>query len=114
MSVMGEARMLIDGELVDAASGATFANVNPATEEVIGQVADGGVEDMERAIAAARRAFDESDWANDHDMRKRGLRQLHEALGKERATLRPQIVAEVGSPLMLTYAIQQDGCIHTM
>ena len=114
MSVSGEARMLIDGELVDAASGATFANVNPATEEVIGQVADGGPEDMERAIAAARRAFDESDWANDRELRTRGLRQLHEALGKERETLRPQIVAEVGTPLMLTYAIQQDSCIDDM
>jgi NAD-dependent aldehyde dehydrogenases len=114
MSVTGEARMLIDGELVDAASGATFENVNPATEEVIGRVADGGPEDMERAIAAARRAFDESDWANDRELRKRGLRQLHEALGKERETLRPQIVAEVGSPLMLTYAIQQDSCIDDM
>lgn len=114
MSVTGEARMLIDGELVDAASGATFENVNPATEEVIGHVADGGPEDMERAIAAARRAFDESDWNNDRELRKRGLRQLHEALGKERETLRPQIVAEVGSPLMLTYAIQQDSCIDDM
>ena len=111
---MGEARMLIDGELVDAASGATFANVNPATEEVIGQVADGGAEDMDRAIAAARRAFDESDWATNHELRQRGLRQLHEALGKERETLRPQIVAEVGAPLMLTYAIQQDSCIDDM
>ncbi len=114
MSVSGEARMLIDGELVDAASGATFANVNPATEEVIGQIADGGPEDMERAIAAARRAFDESGWANDRELRTRSLRQLHEALGKERETLRPQIVAEVGTPLMLTYAIQQDSCIDDM
>ncbi len=114
MSVTGEGRMLIDGELVDAASGATFANVNPATEEEIGQVADGGAPDMDRAIAAARRAFDESGWATDPELRKRGLRQLHEALGKERETLRPQIVAEVGAPLMLTYAIQQDSCIDDM
>jgi aldehyde dehydrogenase (NAD+) len=114
MSVTGEARMLIDGELVDAASGATYANVNPATEEVIGQVADAGAADMDRAIGAARRAFDESDWANDPDFRKRALRQLQEALGKERETLRPQIVAEVGAPVMLTYAIQQDSCIDDM
>ena len=114
MSISAEARMLIDGELVDAASGATYANVNPATEEEIGQVADGGADDMERAIAAARRAFDESDWASDRELRKRSLRQLQEALGKEREVLRPQIVAEVGAPLMLTYAIQQDSCIDDM
>ena len=114
MTVSGEARMLIDGELVDAASGATSANVNPATEEEIGQVADAGTDDMERAIAAARRAFDETEWANDPELRKRGLRQLQDALGKERERLRPQIVAEVGAPLMLTYAIQQDSCIDDM
>ncbi|MEO6468420.1 MAG: aldehyde dehydrogenase family protein, partial [Acidimicrobiia bacterium] len=71
-------------------------------------------DDMERAIAAARRAFDESDWASDRELRKRSLRQLQEALGKEREVLRPQIVAEVGAPLMLTYAIQQDSCIDDM
>ncbi len=114
MSISAEARMLIDCELVDAASGATYANVNPATEEEIGRVADGGADDMERAIAAARRAFDESDWASDRELRKRSLRQLQEALGKEREVLRPQIVAEVGAPLMLTYAIQQDSCIDDM
>jgi aldehyde dehydrogenase (NAD+) len=114
MTVTGEARMLIDGELVGSASGATYANVNPATEQEIGQVADGGAPDMERAIAAARRAFDETDWAADPELRKRTLRQLHEALNQERETLRPQIVAEVGAPIMLTYAVQQDSCIDDM
>jgi aldehyde dehydrogenase (NAD+) len=114
MTVTGEHRMLIDGELVDAASGATYSNINPATEESLGEVADAGAPDMERAIAAARRSFDESDWANDRELRKRCLRQLHEALNKERETLRPQIVAEVGAPLMLTYAVQMDSCIDDM
>ena len=55
-TVQGEVRMLIDGELVEAASGKRFDNVNPATEEVLGEVADAAVDDMQRAIAAARRA----------------------------------------------------------
>ncbi len=114
MTVTGEHRMLIDGALTDAASGATYDNINPATEEVIGQVADGGAADMERAIAAARRAFDESEWATNPELRKRSLRQLHEVLNKERETLRPQIVAEVGAPIMLTYAVQMDSCIDDM
>ncbi len=114
MSGTGEHRMLIDGELVEAESGATYANVNPATEAVIGQVADAGVADMDRAIASARRAFDETEWAENTELRIRGLRQLHEALNKERETLRPQIVAEVGAPIMLTYAVQMDSCIDDM
>jgi aldehyde dehydrogenase (NAD+) len=113
-AVVGESRMLIDGELVGAASGSTYPNINPATEESIGETADGGAEDTERAIAAARRAFDESDWSTNHELRKRCLRQLHEALVKERETLRPMIVAEVGAPIMLTYAVQLDSCIEDM
>jgi len=109
-----ESRMLIDGKLVDAADGATYDNVNPATETVIGPVADAGPADMERAIAAARLAFDESGWATDRALRKRCLVQLQEALANERETLRPQIVAETGTPVGLTYAIQQDTCIDDM
>jgi aldehyde dehydrogenase (NAD+) len=53
-----ETRNLIDGRLVDDESGATFSNINPATEEVGGVTADATRADMERAIAAARRAFE--------------------------------------------------------
>ena len=109
-----EARLLIDGKLVDAASGATYDNINPATEESAGQVADAGAEDADRAIAAARRAFDESEWSTNPDLRKRCLRQLQEALAKERETLRPQIVTEVGTPITLTHAVQMDSCIDDM
>ena len=51
-------RMLIDGKWLEAASGKTFATVNPATGQVLAQVAEGDAEDIERAVAAARRAFD--------------------------------------------------------
>jgi aldehyde dehydrogenase (NAD+) len=112
--LQAEHRMLIDGKLVEAASGRTFANVNPATEEVIGQVADGGVEDMEQAVAAARRAFDDSDWSTNRTLRTRCLGQLKDALDRHREDLRPQIVAEVGTPIALTYAIQLDSCIDDL
>ncbi|MEW6268839.1 MAG: aldehyde dehydrogenase family protein [Thermodesulfobacteriota bacterium] len=111
MSLVYEHRMLIDGKLVEATGSRTYDNVNPATEEVIGQVADGSVEDMQRAIAAARRAFDETSWSTDRAFRKRCLEQLKAALDKHKEDLRPQIVAEVGTPIALTYAIQQDTCI---
>ena len=82
--------MLIDGKLTDAASGgATYDNINPATEEVIGPVADGGAADMERAITAARRAFDETDWSTDRAFRKALPAQLKEALDKHREDAAP-------------------------
>src|SRR5690349_19172603 len=114
MGVQGEARMLIDGKLTDAASGRTYDNINPATEEVEGQAADGGERDIRAAIEAARRAFDETDWATNRELRKRCLQQLRDGLEREKETLRPQIVAEVGAPIGLTYAIQQDTCIEDM
>jgi aldehyde dehydrogenase (NAD+) len=114
MAISGESRLLIDGKLVNATGNRTYPNVNPATEEVIGQVADATREDMDRAIAAARRAFDETDWSTNLPKRAKCLRQLQAALDKHKEELRPQIVAEVGTPIMLTYAVQQDSCITDM
>jgi acyl-CoA reductase-like NAD-dependent aldehyde dehydrogenase len=54
--------MLIGGRFVPAASGETFETLNPATNEPIARVAKGGKEDVERAVRAARAAFDEGPW----------------------------------------------------
>src|SRR5262249_30526578 len=101
--------MLIGGELVEAASGRRFDNVNPATEQVLGPVADGSVDDMQRAIGAARRAFDETDWSTNRAMRKQCILQLAEALASEREELRAEVVAEVGCPIATTYGPQVDS-----
>jgi aldehyde dehydrogenase (NAD+) len=98
----GEVRMRIAGALVDAASGKRFANRNPATEEVLGEVADAGVDDMRRAITAARGAFDDTRWATDREFRKRCLLQLADALASEREEFRAELVAEVGCPVAAT------------
>jgi hypothetical protein len=54
--------MLIDGKFVPAASGKTFPVYNPATGTLIASVPEGDQEDVNRAVAAARRAFDERRW----------------------------------------------------
>jgi len=107
-----EVRMLIDGELVEAASGKRFENVNPATEEVLGEVADASADEMRRAIAAARRAFDESGWATDRGLRRRCLEQLHDAIDAEREELREELIAEAGAPRALTYGPQLDMALE--
>ncbi len=103
-----ETRLLIDGKLVDAEGGATFDNVNPATGDVIGQVADGSHADMARAVAAARRAADTGGWADDPALRAASLGQLKAALEREQEELRAELVAEVGCPVLLTYGPQLD------
>ena len=55
-------RLLIGGQWVEALSGRTFESVNPATGEVIAQLAEGGAEDVDCAVAAARAAF-EGPWS---------------------------------------------------
>jgi aldehyde dehydrogenase (NAD+) len=105
---VGEARMLIDGELVEAGSGKRFANVNPATEAVLGEVTDADAADMTRAIDAARRAFDDTDWSTNRVLRKRCLQQLQEALVAEQEQLRQELVEEAGTPVMMTYGAQLD------
>ena len=56
-------RMLIDGRFVPAASGKTFAVYNPATGDIQAQVPEAEAEDVNRAVLAARRAFDEGPWS---------------------------------------------------
>src|SRR5580698_1245603 len=57
-------RLLIGGRFVDAASGRTFETPNPATGETLASVAEGDAEDIDRAVRAARAAFDEGPWGS--------------------------------------------------
>jgi acyl-CoA reductase-like NAD-dependent aldehyde dehydrogenase len=80
----GDERMLIGGEL----------QYTEAT--------DGIVADMERAIGAARAAFDTTDWSRDVELRFHGLMQLQEALERNKERLRRILVTEVGCPISVT------------
>jgi aldehyde dehydrogenase (NAD+) len=111
MEYWHEENMLIDGELVPAEGGRTYPTINPATEEVLGVAADASVADAERAIAAARRAFDETDWATNRDLRVRCMRQFTAAMRKEQDNLRAMTIAEVGAPYSLTTGPQVDMAI---
>src|SRR4030081_172564 len=55
-------KMLINGKWVNAVSGKTFPSYNPATGEVLAQVAEGDREDINQAVKAARKAFDQGPW----------------------------------------------------
>jgi phenylacetaldehyde dehydrogenase len=56
-------KMLINGRWVEAASGKTFPTYNPATGETLSQVAEGDREDIDRAVRAARAAFESGPWS---------------------------------------------------
>ena len=71
MTTLPDAKLFIDGKLCDAADGKTFDVISPWTGEVVGKAADAGKADVDAAIAAARRAFDQTDWAAPENRQKR-------------------------------------------
>ena len=100
--------LLIDGEQGPAASGASFSTINPATGAELGQVAEGRDEDIDRAVGASRRSFDEGVWS-DRSPRDRGqvlvrLAELIEANAEELQLLE---TLDVGKPIR--YSRRVDG-----
>ncbi|WP_039808809.1 aldehyde dehydrogenase family protein, partial [Nocardia otitidiscaviarum] len=101
-------QLLIGGKLLPGGAG-VFTTVNPATEEALGSAANADSADMDAAIAAARTAFDTTDWSRDHAFRARCLRQLRDALRGHIEELREITIAEAGAPRMLTSGPQLEG-----
>jgi betaine-aldehyde dehydrogenase len=93
-------QMLIDGEWVEARSKKTFDVMNPATDEVIAKVPDAGPEDVDHAVEAARRAFDEG-W-RDVTAQERGriLLRLAEKMRKELPRLAEIETLNSGKPIV--------------
>lgn len=70
----------IDGRYVDTASGKTFDCISPIDGRVLAKVAEGGSEDIDRAVAAARRSFEAGDWANARPVHRKKVLQKFAAL----------------------------------
>ncbi|MFI9386975.1 aldehyde dehydrogenase [Kutzneria sp. NPDC052558] len=108
------AKLLVDGKLCAASDGSAFPILNPATGKEIGRAPDATAGDVDAAIAAARRAFDETDWPNDHAFRVHCLRQLHRALVEHGPAMRELTTAEAGAPAFLTTGPQYDMPVDTL
>ncbi len=101
-------RLLVDGALREASDGSTYPILNPATGAEIGRAPDATAGDVDDAVTAARRAFDETGWSTDLELRLRCVRQLHEALVEHGPALRALTTAEAGAPAFLTTGPQYD------
>lgn len=91
------ARHFIDGQWCDSST--TQQSINPATGEVLGTYAVGGLEEARRAVAAARRTFDESDWARDRDLRASALFEMADRMAARRDELVELIARDNGKLL---------------
>lgn len=109
-----DGKLLINGQLCDAESGQNFVSINPADQKPVGQCADAGAADMDRAIAAARQCFDESDWAQNHSFRAKCLRQLKAALEENKNAYLDLVIAEVGTTRGVAMGPQCWGPIDMM
>ncbi|MFC9659580.1 aldehyde dehydrogenase family protein [Nocardia sp. NPDC127606] len=100
-------RLLVDGQLRE--TGQTLASLDPATGEVYGYAPEAGVADVDDAVAAARRAFDDTTWATNPRFRRRCLNQLYRALRDNVEDLRALTIAEVGATRALTQGNQLES-----
>ncbi|GGI24618.1 aldehyde dehydrogenase family protein [Bradyrhizobium guangdongense] len=97
-------QMLIDGKWVDAASGKRFETHNPATGELLATVAEGDKEDIDRAVAAARRAF-EGPWSTVKPFERQNLLlKLADLVEKNFDELSQLDTLDMGAPLSRTRA----------
>jgi aldehyde dehydrogenase (NAD+) len=97
-------RLLIDGKWLEAASGRTFATINPATGEELAQVAEGDAEDIDRAVAAARRAF-EGPWSKVKPFERQSiLLRLADLLDRHFEEFAALDTIDMGAPISRTSA----------
>ncbi len=99
---MGDYKLFIDGEFVDAASGQTFETRSPSDGSVIGTMARAGREDVDRAVSAARKAFDEGPWPSmSPQERSAVLLRMAELLQDRQADLSQLEAEDAGHTLRL-------------
>ena len=105
----------IDGKYVDAASGKTFDCVSPIDGRVLGQVADGQEEDINRAVAAARRSFDAGAWSNARPThRKKVLLKLTQLIEQHADELALLESLDMGKPVSDARSVDLAATIRCM
>jgi acyl-CoA reductase-like NAD-dependent aldehyde dehydrogenase len=109
----GPVRLFIDGEFRDSLSGKTFRSVNPATEEVLTEVAEADAADVDTAVTAARRAFESGAWPGMRPRdRGRLLHRLAELLDRDREELAMLETLDNGKPISETRSVDLPSAIE--
>ena len=114
MAMLPEAKLCIDGAMRSAAGNKTFDNIGPWTGDVVGKAADASADDVNDAITAARRAFDKTDWAQQHDYRFQLMKKYRDILYASRERLVQIARLEAGSAIGAAARAQVDGALAGM
>ncbi len=106
-------KAFIDGRFVDAASGKRFQSINPATDAVLAEVAECDGEDVDRAVAAARRAFESGSWSRaDPGHRKSVLLKLAELIRENLAEMALLDSLDMGKLITDAVTVDAPGAAH--
>jgi aldehyde dehydrogenase (NAD+) len=97
MAQLPDAKLFIDGQLRDATGGKTYDVIGPWTGQPVGKAADATAEDVDAAIAAARRAFDTTDWSTNVEKRVELVKKYRELFEQNRQRLSDLAVHEAGA-----------------
>jgi aldehyde dehydrogenase (NAD+) len=97
---MSKYNLYINGEFVESTLGETFDSINPFNQEIVARVARGSAADIQRAIAAARRAFDEGPWPRmPREERAALLKAISDKINERSKELVALEVADSGSTI---------------
>lgn len=97
MTTLPDAKLFIDGQSRDAEGGKTFDVIGPWTGSPVGKAADASAKDVDEAIAAARRAFDQTDWTTNIEKRVALVQKLYDLFDANRDRLSDLARYEAGA-----------------
>lgn len=105
----------VDSAWVDGAAGESYVSVSPSTEQPLGETVTSSIEQVDEAIASARRAFDRSEWRDWTPQRRAdAINRFADILEREKESLSRLIASEVGTPVAACRAMQVGGPIDVL
>jgi aldehyde dehydrogenase (NAD+) len=99
MTLLPDAKLSINGAQCDAQGSKTFDVIGPWTGQMVGKAADASAEDVDAAIAAARRAFDDTDWSTNTALRVDLVKKLYDLFDASRDRLSDLARHEAGAAM---------------
>jgi acyl-CoA reductase-like NAD-dependent aldehyde dehydrogenase len=103
-------KLMINGKRIPAKSGKTFESINPANEEVLALIAEGDKADVDEAVKAARKAFEDGKWSSiSPHQRTRYLLKIAELIEQHADELAELETLDNGKPLTQARAIDING-----
>src|SRR5688572_8944445 len=114
-SIAMPTKLVIDGKLTDARSGSTFANVGPRDGKALANVAAGDAADIDLAVKAARRAFEDGRWRGKHPREKKKIMfRLAELMERDLEELALLETLDMGKPIRDTRAVDIPTSINSI